>query len=240
MTVSPNAMGALAAADAVQSAELNRPPAAYGFAPTLPGLENPVQSLAAIAFQTVCVQTLMPQMELGRRGVTVCGASLGVGVTFTATNLALALAQCGVPTLLIDANLHEAGVEGLITPPPGRPGLQDLLRSEEVALADAIHDDVVANLSILYSGGVAADASELLGAASLEAILGTCLRNYRYTIIDTAPANRTADARRVGSVVGYGLIVARRNLSYVDDVTTLAQQLAADRVEVIGSVMNAA
>ena len=38
-----------------------------------------------------------------------------------------------------------------------------------------------------------------------------CLRDFDATIVDTPPANTCADARRISTVVGYSLIVTRRN-----------------------------
>jgi tyrosine-protein kinase Etk/Wzc len=67
-----------------------------------------------------------------------------------------------------------------------------------------------------------------------------CLLEYDATIIDTAPANTCSDARRVSTVAGYAVIVARRNESYVDDVKTLTGQLLADHACVVGTVLNGA
>ena len=58
--------------------------------------------------------------------------------------------------------------------------------------------------------------------------------------LDTPPANRSSDAGLVSAVAGYSLIVARRNESFVADVQILADQLQADSVRVIGTVLNAA
>jgi protein-tyrosine kinase len=69
-------------------------------------------------------------------------------------------------------------------------------------------------------------------------VIAECLRDYEYTIVDTPAANRSADARRLAGIVGYGLIVARRNLSYLDDVATLASELAEDRANVIATLFN--
>jgi protein-tyrosine kinase len=211
----------------------------YALMARLPALEEPLSSPAAIAFQMLTTQTLIPQLEMGRRGVAICGASLGVGVTFTAVNLALILSRAGVSTLLLDANLHGPGIDEVIAPEQQGPGLRQLLESDETAMVDAIHYDVLPNLSVLYAGGSTKSASELLATARLEAILRDCLRSFSYTIIDTPPGNRTSDALRTASIIGYGLVVARRNLSYVDDVSTLADQLRADGVELIGTLVNA-
>jgi tyrosine-protein kinase Etk/Wzc len=71
-------------------------------------------------------------------------------------------------------------------------------------------------------------------------VIQDCLRDFDYTIVDAPAANRTPDARRLSAYVGYGLIVARRNRTYVDDVTTLARELANDQCEVIGTIYNQA
>jgi tyrosine-protein kinase Etk/Wzc len=63
------------------------------------------------------------------------------------------------------------------------------------------------------------------------------MRDFDLTIIDTPPANVGADALRIGAVAGYGLIVARRNRSFVKDIKTLQAEMAADGMRVIGSVL---
>ena len=65
-----------------------------------------------------------------------------------------------------------------------------------------------------------------------------CLRQFDVTVIDTPPANSSSDARLIGSVAGYSLIVARRDKSFVSDIKTLSDQLKSDGVRVIGSVLN--
>jgi protein-tyrosine kinase len=58
------------------------------------------------------------------------------------------------------------------------------------------------------------------------------------TIVDTPPANSSSDVRRISTVLGYSLIVAGSNRSYVNDVKTLAAQLRSDHAKVIGTVLN--
>src|SRR4051794_21921831 len=66
---------------------------------------------AVEAMRGLAIQLISQQVSSGRRGLAVCGASSGVGVTFTAANLAVAMSQAGVTTLLIDANMHSPGVQ---------------------------------------------------------------------------------------------------------------------------------
>jgi Mrp family chromosome partitioning ATPase len=105
---------------------------------------------------------------------------------------------------------------------------------------DVIQHDLLPGLSIFFAGGACADASELVGGIRCGEMLDALQRNYDYMIVDAPPANRSPDARRLASYIGYGLIVARRGRTYVDDVATLAAQLAEDRAEVIGTIFNGA
>ena len=177
-------------------------------------------------------------LQLGRRALSVCGVGKGDGCTFVATNLAVSLSQIGISTLLIDANLRDPGVDQLLQQEPTSGGLRACLAEVGTPITSFIDAEVLPNLSVLYAGGVAPDAQELLSADRFEAVLNTCLRTFDATIVDTAPANASADGLRVSNVVGYSLIVARKHMTRVSDVKTLAAQLNANRAKLVGTVLN--
>lgn len=198
------------------------------------------QGARAEAVRTLRTYIMAQHIEDGRRGLAVCGASAGVGCTFTAVNLAVALAQIGVKTLLVDGNLRQPGVEAFVRPSRSVKGLRQLLTEGNVDPTECIQSEVLPALAVMYAGGVADNAQELLASDECKNLIDRCLRDFDLTIIDTPPANGSADVRRISTLAGYSLIVARRNLSFVSDVTVLAAQLTEDRAHVIGTVMNEA
>ena len=179
-------------------------------------------------------------LRQGRRALAVCAASPGVGCSFIAANLAVSLSQIGIKTLLIDADLHNPTVESLIAPSRPGEGLAHCLAAADVDCYPAVHSDVLPNLSVLFAGGAATNAQELLGGDRFQYLMAMCLRDFDATIIDTPPANRWSDARRISSVVGYALIVAARDKTFVEDVKTLAAQLRTHHTRVLGTVLNGA
>jgi protein-tyrosine kinase len=213
--------------------------AAHTFSPSLVTLSRP-QERPAEAIRALRTYVMTHHVQEGRRALAVCAASPGVGCTFTATNLAVALSQIGVKTLLIDANLRTPGVDALIQPPTPRDGLRQCLGSYDLSFNDGIETDVLSNLSVMYSGDVAPNPQELLANHRFKELMEFCLRDYEATIVDTPPANSCSDARRVSTVVGYSLLVARINKSYVDDLKTLTAQLQGDHARVVGTVLNEA
>lgn len=174
----------------------------------------------------------------GRRSLAICAPAAGTGCSYIAANLAVALAQTGIKTLLIDGNMRGPGLENYFRPSTPAPGLYDCLARDDLAVRAAIHEDVVPGLSLLFAGQAAPEAQELLGGAGFKALVDACVRDYDLTLIDTPPANSYADARRIASVMRYAMIVSQRDKSYVRDVRTLIDELTCDRVRVVGTYLN--
>lgn len=174
----------------------------------------------------------------GRRALAMCATDEASGADFVTVNLAVSLAQAGIRTLLIDGNMRASSLNEAIVPSAPVPTLRQLLSDEDMTVSEAIQSNALPNLSLLYSGGPAADAQEMLNTARFKQVLDTCLRDHDVTIVMTPPANRCADVRRIASVVRYALIVARRDATYVNDLSTLVADLTGDGAKVIGSVMN--
>ena len=200
-------------------------------------LYSGVSTVGSEAIRALRTHVQSQHLQEGRRGLAICSPSQGSGCTFVAVNLAVALASIGIATLLIDANMRDPGVDKMIRTPASNLGLRDVLAGGYTA-ADVIDENVLPNLSVLYSGGSAPDAHELLAGERFSQVINGCLRDYDATIIDTPPANICADARRVSNVVGYSLVVARKNRTLVADLKTLVGELEGDRATVIGSVLN--
>jgi capsular exopolysaccharide synthesis family protein len=200
---------------------------------------NAPLSASAEAIRALRTHVLTQHVQGGRRGLAICAASADVGCTFVAANLAVALAQIGLKTLLVDGDLRAPTIQTLIPPRTHSKGLAECLADLAPHPTDYIQSEVLPNLSVLYAGERTGNAHELLARDQFERLMKECLREYDVTIVDTPPANTSADARRIGNVVGYAAVVARRNKSLVSDVKTLVAQLTDDHATVIGTIYNA-
>jgi capsular exopolysaccharide synthesis family protein len=209
----------------------------YSFSESLVTLSDPFGQSAEY-IRALRTHIMAQHVEAGRRALAICEAGPKLGATFVATNLAVSLAQAGVKTLLIDGNLRAPMIQHVIKPDRELPGLRECLSVAGSSVADYVQSDILPNMSVLFSGGEAPNAQELLARASFEHVINSCLRDYEMTIIDTPPANSCADGRRIASVAAYSLIVSRRHKGLVGDVKTLAGQLRADHSTVIGTVLN--
>lgn len=197
-------------------------------------------SIRSEAIRALRTHIIAQHVRGGKRALAICAASPGVGCTFVAVNLAAALSQVGTKTLLIDADLREPAVGSFITPSRPTVGLHQCLASTDVSFDEAIELEVLPNLAVMHAGGAAANPQELLAGDRFQALMEVCLRDFDVTIIDTPPANSCADARRISNVVGYSLVVARRNHSKIDDIKILVGELQGDHASVVGTVLNEA
>jgi capsular exopolysaccharide synthesis family protein len=153
-------------------------------------------------------------------------------------NLATALAQIGIKTALVDADLRNPSIGKAFNMLPPKTGLADYLSSPEVSIDSIIHQTRMPNLSVVPAGETSYNPQELLSSERFRDLVGQLLREFEITIFDTTAANTCADAQRVANVVGYSLIVAHKDSSYIRDVTTLSKMLRADRSNVVGCVLN--
>jgi protein-tyrosine kinase len=180
---------------------------------------------------------LSQHIQQGRRSLALCSTQAGVGCTTLAVNLAVALSQVEVKTLLIDGDLRNPSVHRHVAPSREVVGLLQYLEHDKMALGDAIQFDVLPNLSVLYAGGAAEKPQELLARARFSELFDSCMRDFDITIIDSPPSNSSADSRRISSVAGYAMIVVANNRTYVHDVEVLTEELRSDGTTIIGTVL---
>jgi protein-tyrosine kinase len=179
-------------------------------------------------------------LQQGRRALVLCAPSRGAGCSFVTANLAVSMAQAGVRTLLIDGDMRSPSLPDYIRPATPKPGLAECLSDQEGAFLKYIQEDVLPDLSLLYAGTSSVPPQTLLAGDRLSNLLHFCLREFDLTLIDTPPANTNADARTISGVVGYAAIVAGRDLTFSQDIKTLASELMSDRVQVVGTILNGA
>lgn len=195
------------------------------------------ESSEAEAIRVLRTHLMARHVQEGRRGLVICAPTPEVGCSYIAVNLAVAFAQAGVHTLLLEGDMRDPGFDAFIRV-PGDKGLRHCLEASEDILDECVHSEVLPNLSVLAAGGSAANAQELLATDQFGDLASRCLRDYQITIIDSPPSSQWADVLRLSQVAGYSLIVAQRGKSLIQDINMLIQELDADNARVVGTVMN--
>lgn len=121
--------------------------------------------------------------------VTVTSYDSGDGKTVTAANLALATAQTGLRTLLIDGDIRKGDAHQIFQL-PNVMGLSDILASHEdleTQLSQALLDSGYENLTVLPSGRSTADPAALVSGPRFPEMLGILGKQYDAIVMDSVP-----------------------------------------------------
>ena len=194
-----------------------------------------VQSSAVGALRNHLTQQ---HLSLGRRSLAICSVSNDVNRSYVSASLAIAAAQSGASTVLIDANLREPELETYFRSDMEKPGLSELLSGQVDSMQSVVSSDILPNLSLVHAGKPPTDPQSLLSGKRFEEFIAAMMRSYDFTIVDCPSARHSSDARRISSVVRYALIVTKQDVTYVADVKNLISELNADRVNVVGTFLN--
>jgi capsular exopolysaccharide synthesis family protein len=202
-------------------------------------LDEP-QSATAEAVRALRTRIMAQHLASGEKAIALCAATANVGCSFIAANLAIACAQIGINTALVDTDIRAPSIHRLFGLPDTGFGLADHLAQRSTKIDACLQNGLVTSLSIVTAGSVLPNPQELLAAQRFQTFADQITSRFDLTIFDTPPASICTDAQRVATVVGHALIVARKHASFVSDVSTLSRLLRADRAKVVGSVMTVA
>jgi capsular exopolysaccharide synthesis family protein len=158
------------------------------------------------------------------------------GKSLTAANLAIALAQQGMKTLLMDADMRRSVQHRQFDLDPS-PGLSDLLVSEE-GLDDVIRHSEVENLDILPAGVHPPNPAELVGGPRMERLLENLRERYESIVIDSPPMLAVTDASVLGKKTDGVILVVRAERTDKASINLAIQQLGHVGARILGVVVN--
>lgn len=164
-------------------------------------------------------------------------STAGEGKTITSVNLAIALAQRGEPTLLIDADLRHPSVGKLLNLANGT-GLASFLtgaHSLETALRPF---PPVPTLSVLPAGPRPPNPAQLLSSSAMEAMLRELRKRYKCVVIDSPPVLPVIDAMILSTFVDGVVFVVESGKTVRGAVTRSRKILQNVGAKVVGIVFN--
>ncbi len=158
------------------------------------------------------------------------------GKSTTVANLSVALANAGLKTLMLDADLRKPilqklwGVER-------RPGLVEYLKGK-AELEEVVKKTSVENLYVLPAGSIPPNPSEMLGSDLMKATMAIMETSFDIVLIDSPPVLAVTDAAVLSRLSDAVLFVTSANSTRPDIVDKGSEVLRKVEANVIGYVLN--
>lgn len=158
------------------------------------------------------------------------------GKTFFIANLAVALAQMGGRTLVVDADLrgprlhdvfHVENTAGLTSALLGRNDLQ---------IIQPVND--IPQLYVLPAGIVPPNPLELLERPAFGMLMSKLTAHFDHVLVDTPAAVYGTDAQVVADHCGAALLVARKDASRMASMQGLINTLSQSPARLVGMIFN--
>jgi capsular exopolysaccharide synthesis family protein len=195
------------------------------------------RSPAAEAFRALRTNLDFAGLDKGLRTIVVTSSIPSEGKTVVAANLAIAYAQSGRRTILVDADLRRPGVHGIFQM-PNELGLTDLVRTDETKLDDVARATEAPNLRVITAGTIPANPAELLGSRRMATIFERLTAAADVLIIDTPPVTAVTDAAVVAARADATIMVIQSHRASERIVRRGVEALAKVNARIVGAVLN--
>jgi protein-tyrosine kinase len=194
-------------------------------------------SASAETFKLLRGQILFPRDREIPRSILVTSTFPAEGKTFTAANLATAIAMSvDEYVLLIDADMRRARIHRMF-------GFKNVWGLHEYLIGEKNFDEIILKtainkLSLLPAGRTPRNPSELLSSNMMAEFLMEAKERYkdRFIIIDSPPTQITAEAKFLAQYADAVLFVVMANKTPRNDAQKAIEAIGRDKV--LGIVFN--
>lgn len=168
------------------------------------------------------------------RVIVVSSSMPHEGKTTTAINIALALAEADSSVVLVDGDMRRPALAkylGLV----GQVGFSTVL-SGGASLSEAMQKTRFAGLTVLTSGAIPPNPSELLGSQTARNLLLELRSKFDYVIVDSTPLLAVTDAAILAAGADGVLLMARFGQTKRDQLTHAVGTLESVGAALLGAV----
>lgn len=196
------------------------------------------RSPVAESFRTLRTNITFTAVDKPLRCLMITSPTPQVGKTTVVSNLAVVLAQGERKVLILDADLRRSQIHetfGL----PNQLGLSNMfMRPMEVLLYGVVQVVQSPFLSVITSGGLPPNPSELLASEKMKLILKRLSDEYDIVLLDTPPVLTVTDAAALAPAMDGVVVVVKPGVTRFADLEQTLEQLQRVGGRVLGLVLN--
>jgi len=167
---------------------------------------------------------------------TITSPGAGDGKSFIASNLALAFADLGYRTLIIDGDIRRGQLHRLLGS-VRVPGLTDFL-SGNATTEEIVQATSYDSLDVIACGTRMQAGPELLGSSAMVNLIRDLRGSYDVILIDSPPLGAGVDPFLLSTLTGNALMVLRTGRTDREFASAKLELLDRLPVRLLGAVLN--
>lgn len=191
-------------------------------------------SAIAEAFRKLRTNLQFLAVDNPPRVIVITSSMPAEGKSTTAINIALALAEADHNVVLVDGDMRRPMLHKYLDV-LGPVGFSTVL-SGGASLSEALQKTKYPGLTVLTSGAIPPNPSELLGSLAAKKLLSEMRAQFDYVIVDTTPLLAVTDAALLSASADGVLIIARFGQTKRDQLTHAVGSLEDVGESVLGAV----
>lgn len=187
-------------------------------------------------YRTIRTNITYSSVDTPIKSVLFTSSLTNAGKSTTAANVAIAYAQAGKRTLLLDADLRRPTTHYTFEV-NNQKGLSTAIVNE-APLESVIRETDIENLDIVTSGPVPPNPSELIASNKMEHFFKTVKMQYDMVIVDSPPILAVTDGQLLSKLVDGTILVTNVESNNRDSLAHAKDSLEKADSNVIGVVLN--
>lgn len=176
----------------------------------------------------------LPDEEL--KTLFFTSASALEGKSTISANTAVTFAQAGKKVLFVDADMRKPTVHYTFRL-PNAAGLSTVL-TKQITLEEVIRETDIDNLSVITSGPIPPNPSELLGSKTMTSLLEKLKEDFDLIVFDAPPTLSVTDAQILSNEMDGTVLVIDVGYTEKDSIIKAKELLEQADAKILGVVLN--
>ncbi|MBN2594538.1 MAG: polysaccharide biosynthesis tyrosine autokinase [Sedimentisphaerales bacterium] len=195
------------------------------------------KSVWAEAYHTIRTAVLFSDTNAKSRTILVTSPEAGDGKTTVVSNLAIAMAQAGQKTLVLEADFRKPMQNQIFGMNHDDKGLASVLNGA-YKLEDVIKTTCVSGLDLLTCGSDVPNPSETLYSVNFNKVMKLLAKQYDRIIVDSPPVLPVTDAQILSSICQITILVLKAEKSTRKASKQTRDALLRVGARILGVVVN--